>query len=117
MRSAVFTLVFLAFTSWAQAEPRNYQQARFYFQWVPDDWTKYFRIDCGTSSGNYTRFNKTNGTSTVMNVASVLPRVNGIYYCVVFGANDSDPNDPLGDASNETCFSIQGNWVYPDECQ
>lgn len=108
---AVIGVLLLA--PWAEAAPRNYNQARFYWEWTPDTWTKYFRIACGPAPGEYTRFNKSSGTSTVLNVSSVVPRVNGTYYCAAFGANDSDPVDPLGDASNETVFTIEGNWVYP----
>lgn len=99
--------------SFAEAAVNNFNQAKFYWQWVPDSWTRYFRVDCGTSPGNYTRFNRTTGIATVFNVSSVLPRINGTYYCIVRGANDSDPIDPIGDASNETVFKIDGNWVYP----
>ena len=108
-------LLLYSFTlpSSAEAEPRNYNQARFYWQWVADDWTKYFRVQCGTSSGNYTRFNKTSDTSTSLYVSAVVPRTNGTYYCIALNANDSDPIDPIGDASNETVFKIEGNWVYP----
>jgi hypothetical protein len=112
MRSIILATLLLLATS-AHAEPRNYQQARFYWQWVPDSWTQYFRVQCGTAPGDYTRFNKTSGTATSLNISAVVPRVNGTYYCVALGGNDSDPIDPLGDASNETVFEIQGNWVYP----
>jgi hypothetical protein len=109
-----FTVLLVALlASFVEAEPRNYNQARFYWQWVPDSWTKYFQLSCGTAPGQYTRFAKTTSTSTSLYVWQVVPRVNGIYYCIAMGANDSDSVDPLGDASNETVFKIDGNWVYP----
>jgi hypothetical protein len=70
-------------------------------------------MQCGSAPGQYTRFNRSSGTTTVLNVSAVVPRSNGTYYCAVIGANDSDPVDPYSDASNEVVFEIQGNWVYP----
>jgi len=112
MRIIVATIIALFLSASAEAAT-NFNQARLSWQWVPDSWTKYFRADCGSSSGQYDHFNRTAGLTTSLNISMILPRKNGIYYCIVRGANDSDPVDPLNDASNEVIFEIQGNWVYP----
>jgi len=113
MKRAVFIALLILCAPWFAGAASNYNQAKFYWKWTPDKWTKYFRIDCGTSSGNYTRFGRTASATTSLNVWMVLSKTNGTYYCIARGANDSDPVDPFGDASNEIVLTIEGNWVYP----
>lgn len=113
MRAIILAALLVAFLASSAHAATNYNRAQLSWQHVPDTWTKYFRADCGPSSGNYNRFNRTTGMAKTLPIALILPRETGTYYCIVRGANDSDPNDPLSDATNETVFKIEGNWVYP----